>query len=194
MTPVKEYDMRLLEVIQETTDVKIFRFEHPKDSDFRFYPGQFMMASFIGDPEIKYGRAYSIASSPENRKFLEFALDKVAKFTEKMFALEPGAVMKFKGRYGKFYFSEEMKDDIVLIAGGTGITPLIGIMRYCADRKLGNKLKLIYSVKHPESIVYRREFENLKNKNRNFEHVVTITRPEPGENWKGHTGRIDADF
>ena len=36
--------------------------------------------------------------------------------------------------------------------------------------------------------------ENLKNKNRNFEHVVTITRPEPGENWKGHTGRIDADF
>ena len=195
MTPVKEYSLKLLEVIQETPDVRTFRLEYPKDRAFNFYPGQFMMVSFPNDPEIKYGRAYSIASSPENRKYLEFALDKVAKFTEKMFSLKGGEVLKLKGPYGKFYFDENVRNNLLLAAGGTGITPLIGIIRYSADKKLSNKIKFLYSVKEPELIIYRKELESLKSKNRNFDYSVTITRPEESsEEWGGRTGRIDVDF
>jgi|SRR3989338_279426 len=195
MTPVKEYNLKLLKVIQETPDVMAFRFEYPKDRDFNFYPGQFMMVSFINDPQIKYSRAYSIASSPETKKYIEFALDKVAKFTEKMFSLKGGEVLKLKGPYGKFYFDESIKNNLLLVAGGTGITPLMGIIRYSADKKLSNRITLLYSVKEPELIVYRKEIESLKNRNRNFNYSVTITRPEESsEEWNGRTGRIDADF
>ena len=195
MTPVKEYNLKLLEVIQETPDVRAFRFEYPKDNEFNFYPGQFMMVSFINDLEIKYARAYSIASSPGNKKYIEFALDKVAKFTEKMFSLKSGEVLKLKGPYGKFYFDENIKNDLLLVAGGTGITPLIGIIRHSADKKLSNKIKFLYSVKEPELIIYRKELESLKSKNRNFDYSVTITRPEESsEEWGGRTGRIDVDF
>lgn len=194
MTPAKEYNLKLLEVIQETPDVKAFRFEYPKDKDFSFYPGQFMMVYFINDPEIKQGRAYSISSSPENRKYLEIALDKVAKFTEKMFFLKGGEVLKFKGPYGKFYFDESIKNSLLLVAGGTGITPLMGIIRYCADKKLSNKINFLYSVKTPESIIYRKELEALKSKNMNFDYSVTITRLEEDSYWNGRTGRIDIDF
>jgi len=194
MTPVKEYELKLLEVKQEISDVKLFRFEYPKDNDFKFYPGQFMMVSFIDNPEIKYPRAYSLASSPENKKYIEIALDKVAKFTRKMFKLKVGEAMKFKGPYGKFCFTEETKNNLVLIAGGTGITPLIGLVRYCTDRKLSNKIKFLYSVRNPESIIYRKELEKLKNNNKNFDYAVTITRAHANTKWDGKTGRIDADF
>lgn len=195
MTPIKEYSLRLLEVVQETPDVKAFRLEYPKDRDFKFYPGQFMMVSFPNDPEIKYSRAYSIASSPENKKYIEFALDKVAKFTEKMFSLKGGEVLKLKGPYGKFYFDENIKNNLLLVAGGTGITPLMGIIRHSADKKLSNKITLLYSVKEPELIIYRKELESLKSRNRNFDYAVTITRPEESaEKWSGRTGRIGIDF
>ena len=142
----KEYNLKLLEVIQETPEVKLFRFEYPNDTEFKFYPGQFMMVSFLDEHEIKYSRAYSIASSPENREYIEIGLDKVAKFTEKLFELNRGKILKFKGPYGKFYFSEEIKNNLVLIGGGTGITPLMSIVRYCNDKNLSNKLKFLYSV------------------------------------------------
>ena len=110
---VKEYELELIEVVQETPDVKLFRFRMPEG--FYFYPGQFIMAYFIDDAEIKYGRAYSIASSPENKSCIEIGLTKVAKFTSRMFELEKGDVMKIKGPYGKFYFSKEMKNNLILI-------------------------------------------------------------------------------
>lgn len=194
MSSPKEYNLKLLEVVRETPDVKVFRFEYPNDKDFSFYPGQFMMVSFINDSEIKYARAYSIASSPDNKKYLEIALDKVAKFTEKMFRLKGNEILKFKGPYGKFYFDETVKNSLLLVAGGTGITPLMGIIRYCNDKKLNNKIKFLYSVKTPESIVYRKELESLKSKNKNFDYAVTITRLEEDTYWNGRTGRIDIDF
>ena len=103
--------------------------------------------------------------------------------------------MKLKGPYGKFYFDENVRNNLLLAAGGTGITPLIGIIRYSADKKLSNKIKFLYSVKEPELIIYRKELESLKSKNRNFDYSVTITRPEESsEEWGGRTGRIDVDF
>ena len=66
---------------------------------------------------------------------------------------------------------------------------------FSADKKLSNKIKFLYSVKEPELIIYRKELESLKSRNRDFSYSVTITRPEESaEKWSGRTGRIDADF
>ena len=195
MQQIKEYNLKLLEVIQETPEVRLYRFRHPDDNEFNFYPGQFMMVSFIDESEIKYARAYSIASSPENKKYIEMGLDKVAKFTARMFELKGGEILKLKGPYGKFYFSPEMKNNLVLIGGGTGITPLMSIARYCTDKELSNKIKLIYSVKTPEHIIYKDEYEKLKHQNKNFDCTITITRPEESQNeWNGRAGRIDLEL
>ena len=191
---IHEHILKISEIIDETPTVKVFRVELPENADVDFYPGQFFMVSFPNDPEIKTARAYSIASSTMEKNYLEIALNKVGPFTAKMFQLEKGDLLKFKGPYGKFYFSEEMKNDLVLIAGGTGITPLIGIMRYCNDKKLNNKVKFIYSVKSPEEIIYKNELEKIKTSNRNFDYAVTITRAEEDGSWQGRKGRIDLDL
>src|SRR3989338_7716344 len=174
MQQVQEHILKISEIIDETPSVKAFRVELPNNSGIDFYPGQFFMVSFVDDPEIKTARAYSIASSPMQKDYLEIALNKVAAFTEKMFQLKGGDLLKFKGPYGKFYFNEEMKNNLVLIAGGTGITPLMAIIRYCNDKKLSNKIKFFYSVRSPDEIIYRKELEKIKSANENFDYVVTI--------------------
>lgn len=188
---VNEYILKILKIIDETPSVKVFRVKAPEDVNIDFYPGQFFMVSFVDDQEIKTSRAYSIASSPLNKDYLEIGLDKVGPFTTKLFAMKEGDLLKFKGPYGKFYFNEEMKNDLVLIAGGTGITPLMGIIRYCNDKKLSNKIKFIYSVRTQQDIIYKKELEEIKILNKNFDYIVTITRAEDA-NWNGRNGRIDA--
>ena len=191
---IREYILRISEIRDETHSVKSFKVELPKDANIDFYPGQFFMVSFVNEPEIKLSRAYSIASSPLNKNYLEIALDKVGPFTTKLFSMKEGDLLKFKGPYGKFYFNEGMKNNLVLIAGGTGITPLIGIIRYCADKNLSNNIRLIYSVKTPQDIIYREDLEKIKNRNRNFDYAVTVTRAGDESAWNGRKGRIDVEL
>lgn len=193
---VQEHILKISKIIDETPLVKAFRLELPSDININFYPGQFFMVSLIDDPEIKTSRAYSIASSPLNKNYLEIAFDKVGPFTTKLFAMKEDDLLKFKGPYGKFYFNEEINNNLVLIAGGTGITPLMSIIRFCNDKKLSNKAKFIYSVKTPHDIIYKEELEKIKNQNNKFNYIVTVTRlnSEQEHNWRGRTGRVDLDL
>ena len=192
MQQVHEHLLKISEIIDETPSVKSFKAELQRNACVNFYPGQFFMVSFPDGSEIKTGRAYSIASSPEQKDYLEIALNKVGPFTAKLFTIKEGDILKFKGPYGKFYFNEEMKNDLVLIGGGVGITPLIGIIRYCTDKKLSNKIKLFYSVKNPLEIIYHAEIKKIKQDNPNFEYFITITKAEDHHVWGGRRGRIES--
>ena len=193
MQQIQEHILKISRIIDETPSVKAFRVDLPEGADIDFCPGQFFMVSFVDDAEIKTTRAYSIASSPLNNNYLEIALNRVGPFTTKLFSMKEGDLLKFKGPYGKVYFNEEIKNNIVLIAGGTGITPLIGIIRYCTDKNLSNKIKLIYSVKTPQDIIYKDDLEKIKNKNKNFDYVATVTR-DGDSGWKGAKGRINLNL
>lgn len=190
---IQEHRLKIKEIIDETPQVKTFRCETPNSNKINFYPGQFFMVSIKGDEE-NLKRAYSIASSPLEKSYVDIGLNKVGIFSTKLFSTLPGDILIFKGPYGKFYFTDDMKNDLLLIAGGVGITPLISIIRYCTDKKLGNKIKLLYSVRTPEEIIYKNEFEKIKNENENFDYIVTITRPKPEHDWHGMTGHLNEDI
>jgi glycine betaine catabolism B len=187
--PVQEFGLKITEIIDEAPEVKTFRVKIPDSTELKFYPGQFFMVNFGENPNFK--RAYSIASSPLNKKYLDITMNVVGEFTKKLWLAKIGDCLIFKGPYGKFYFSEDIENDLVLIGGGLGITPLMSIIRYCYDKKLANKINLIYSVRTPTDIVYKEELDKIKSENRNFDYKVTVTRPAFGPKWEGRTGRID---
>ena len=91
-------------------------------------------------------------------------------------------------------YDENMKQDLVLIGGGLGISPLRGIIRYCHNKKLQNRINLLYSVKAPEDVVYKDELDKFNDSNFNFDCIVTVTRPKPEDNWDKRTGRIDKEL
>ena len=77
----------------------------------------------------------------------------------------------------------------VLVAGGIGITPLKGMAEYAADRTLSIPVRLVYSNRTEEEIVFKEELEALERNNPNFQALYTLTRPR-SDSWKGRTGRI----
>lgn len=190
MSEIKEHKLKLIKIMDEAPDTKTFRVEIP-DGNIPFYPGQFFMVCF-DDP--KFQRAYSIPSSPTQKNHIDITMDLVGEFTHKLWQTKEGDYLIFKGPYGKFYFDESMNNNLILIGGGLGITPLMSIIRYCNDKKLQNKIKFIYSVKTPENIVFNEELKQIKEQNKNFNYLVTITRSKPEHNWQGRTGRIDSDL
>lgn len=188
---IQDNKLKIIEIIDETLDTKTFRVEIPPGKNIPFFPGQFFMVRF-DDPT--FHRAYSIASSPTQKNHIDITMDLVGEFTHKLWETKVGDYLIFKGPYGKFYFSEEMNNDLILIGGGLGITPLMSIITYCNDKKLQNKINLIYSVKTPKHIVYNEEIKKIKDENKNFDYIITVTRPNNGDNWDGRTGRIDEDL
>ena len=187
--PIQEYKLKIIEIIDETPDIKTFRVEN---KDVLFYPGQFFMVRF--EDSAAFHRAYSIASSPTQKKYMDITMNLVGEFTKKLWQTKAGNYLLFKGPYGKFYFDEAMSNDLVLIGGGLGITPLMSIIRYCNDKSLKNKIILVYSVRTPRDIIYTEEIKKIKEQNNNLNYTITITRPDDKTLWTGKTGRIDIDL
>ena len=190
--PIQEYKLKIIEIIDEVTETKTFRVQVPEEAEINFYPGQFFMVRFDDNPKLQ--RAYSIASSPTQKNYIDITMNLVGEFTKKLWERKVDNFLIFKGPFGKFYFNDEIKNNVVLIGGGLGVTPLMSLIRYCNDKKLPNKVSLIYSVKTPQDIVYNDELKQIKEQNPNFNYNVTITRPQPEQNWNGRTGRIDSDL
>jgi len=191
MQQPQEHKLKLIKIIDEVPETKTFRVEVP-DQNIPFLPGQFFMVRFEDSTTVH--RAYSIASSPTQKNHIDITMDLVGEFTKKLWQAKIGDYLIFKGPYGKFYFDENMNNNLILIGGGLGLTPLMSIIRYCNDKKLQNKIKFIYSVRTPEDIVFNEELKQIKDKNNNFNYTVTITRPKSEHNWQWRTGRIDSDL
>ncbi|HLD06387.1 MAG TPA: FAD-binding oxidoreductase [Candidatus Nanoarchaeia archaeon] len=165
-----------------------------------YAPGQFMMirCEMKEDEEFKIRdgkkpvqqRAFSVSSSPLNTAYLEFT----AKPTENAFfsdylarKVSVGHPFFVSGPFGHFFYQDEMQD-IVLLGAGSGIAPLLGIMRYIRDKRLQAKAHLIYSNKTEQDILWRQEIEGLSGGN--ISHLFTLTQQQ----WEGSKGRIDAEM
>jgi ferredoxin-NADP reductase len=191
--------LRVSKIIQETHDVKTFRLETGSSLPFDFFPGQFIVLSFeFFDPSkgrtVRKNRAFSISSSPTEKNYLEITVKKTGRVSTYLHeSVQEGDLLTVKNRAGEFYFQEGMAQELVLIAGGTGIAPLMSVVRYVAQRKLPVKMTLIYSNRTPADIIFQKELQNLESTNPLFRCVYTMTRSE-GYSWRGLTGRIDQEL
>jgi ferredoxin-NADP reductase len=161
---------------------KSISFSRPEGFDF--LPGQHALFYINKDG----ARPFTMTSSPLDRRLIEFGIKRVGDFTSKMFNLKKGDEVEITGPLGTFFFEEEIKDDLVFIAGGSGITPFISMMRYIEDKNLKNKITLIYSVKKSDEIMFLGEIERIKENGIINKVVYTVTGEDP--EWDGERGRI----
>ena len=96
-----------------------------------------------------------------------------------------------RGPFGDFIIDEERP--ALFIAGGIGITPLKGMAEYAADKRLQIPIKLLYSNRTEDEIIYRAELEELEQNNSKFQVIHTLTGEKVTNNWAGSKGRIDKD-
>jgi glycine betaine catabolism B len=157
-----------------------------KPVGFSFRPTQFTFLSLKTDGGWDV-RPMSIATST-TRPNLEYAVRVGDSPFKRAFAsLRPGDTVAVQGPFGHFLLEEDRP--AVLLAGGIGITPLKGMAEYATDKGLPIPIRLVYSNRSEEEIVYRAELEDLARLNPRFSVLHTLTRNAP-KGWEGSVGRI----
>ena len=154
-TPVK-LPAEVKNLIHHADGVKSFIVKPLKPCP-NFKPGQFLhLAMDEYEPSFHWpeSRVFSIANSPTRRDKLRITFSVKGKFTERMYSdVKTGDVLWLKLPYGSFSFPD-IESEIVLIAGGTGITPFVSFLEYAIDKKTNTKISLYYGVKSPEYLIF----------------------------------------
>ncbi len=182
----------ILEVIDniiETHDTKTIRFKIASQVDFK--PGQFGMLTLnvVRDGKDKTEKkAYSIASIP-GKDYIDFTVKKhnPGPFGTSMQNLKPGDKVAVEYPYGLFFHLPELGNDIVLIGAGSGIVPLMSIIRNNTEHNHPVKMRLIYTNKTKNDIIYHKELIELEKKNKNLKLYLATTQDE---SWEGLNGRV----
>jgi ferredoxin-NADP reductase len=201
LTPLTNHEnakspMRLLlsQTEQQTHDTKTLRFEILDERRFCAKPGQFLTFQWTIDGQ-RVRRSYTVSSSPVHENYVEITPKRMENGCVSVFLNErakPGLAVEASGPYGRFYFDETLHKNIVLIAAGSGITPMISMLCYIDDLELATPVTLLYCVPTGADIIFEKEFSRLGRSLPNFKYEVCLSKPDP--TWKGRSGRLTEEF
>ena len=154
------------------------------EKNFHFLPGQFVMAAQEEYPSVS--RAYSIAAAQDNNH-IELCIKILEKgaLSSALNKIKEGDQLLIDGPYGKFVL-QEAQEDLIFIAGGTGIAPIRAMLQALWKQGKKNEMWLFYRFKEQESYLYREEWEAAAQERKNF-HLIPSTRGS--SQWKGETDR-----
>jgi len=178
---------------KRTRSVTSFFFTPEKPFSFR--AGQHVEVRLTAPDGYHAQRAYSIASAPENHDSIELAIEKLETGEVSPFfheVAQAGDEIELRGPIGGHFIWENADGGPVLLAGaGSGVAPLMSMIRHHANKKSDVPMLLLLSARSWEDVIFRDELLALDKKNAAFKLVLTITRETPKRD--GDYGRrIDA--
>jgi ferredoxin-NADP reductase len=186
--------LRLASTSRQTHDAQTLRFVLSDGRRLIARPGQFLTFSFLFDGK-KIARSYSICSSPARSGYVEITPKRVSQGCVSVFLNDRarvGMTVEATGPHGHFCFDENKHQNIVLIAAGSGITPIMAMLRYIDDLCLGTPATLLYSVRTSDDIIFQSELEELRGRLKNFHYHLLLSQPD--KDWRGPHGRINLEF
>jgi sulfhydrogenase subunit gamma (sulfur reductase) len=193
--PYLPYPVRIDQIITETEDrnIKTFKFVFldPQDEEkFAYHPGQFAELSIAGKGEIPIG----IASSPTEKGFLLFSVNKVGLVTQFLHNMKEGEVMGVRGPLGNWYPLDQMEGkNIVIVAGGFAFTTLRSTIVYLIDpanRKRFKDITVIYGARTPGMLLYKDELAAWEARDDIKMHITVDGTDDP--DWKYNIGFVPA--
>jgi ferredoxin-NADP reductase/dissimilatory sulfite reductase (desulfoviridin) alpha/beta subunit/nitrite reductase/ring-hydroxylating ferredoxin subunit len=182
--------LRVLDIIQETPDVRTVRLDNSSRSIRIHRPGQHVKVCVPG-PAGPAWRSFTISSAPTRPDLLEITVKRNPNgiVSNAIHLLAPGADLTVKGPQGRFVFDPERhKEALVLAVAGSGVTPAMSILRTIRDLQLDQPVTLLYGCRAREDVIFAAELESLRLPLASFRLIVTLSRPDP--DWMGATGRV----
>lgn len=180
------------EVVHISKDAVNVIFEKPEEA-FNYQPGQFItVISSVDGNKIR--RAYSLCSTPFLDKFPAITVKRVDEGRMSNHindSFKGGDVVEVMEPMGQFTleFNEETSRNMTFIGGGSGITPLISIIRSVLLKQLDSKITLIYANRNVEQVIFREMLESLRVANSDRFKVIHILEDDP-DGFAELTGRL----
>ncbi len=189
--------LKVVKTFIETETVRTFRFVAPDGGvlPFRWLAGQHLTLA-LDTPTGPIKRAYTIASSPNQTRYLEITVKRESHIGGSSFLhdkVRAGDFLKVYGPAGSFTFEGEESAGIVLIAGGVGITPMMSKIRNLTEQAWTHPVKLIYAVQKLDQIIFANELEILRQRHANFQLLV-IPTTVINSLWKGPRGFLTLEI
>ena len=192
----------------ESTDVTSFKFSKQNDqggvaedkkTTLNYTAGQFAffdMGGVYNDPKGPI-RHFTISSSPTENFIMFSTRIRDSPYKKRLSTLQEGAKVKVRGPEGQFVLHEDYSKPAVFLSGGIGVTPFRSMLKYAPDKQLTLKIVMFDSNRNSDNILFKKEFDDWADKNKNLKIIYTISDDEQQQSssaandWKGEYGRID---
>src|SRR5689334_17899342 len=176
----------------ETPTVRSFTLGVPSWSGHE--PGQHVDLRLTAEDGYSVERSYSIASEPERTGEVDITVERIPGGEVSAFLYDdvvPGDRLEVRGPIGGYFvWDVPLGGPLFLVAGGSGVVPLMAIARH--RKRAGSTVptRLLFSSRNAEDIIYRDELDRLASVGDGFEVIHTLTRSRPA-GWTGYDRRID---
>ena len=179
----------------ETAKVKSFTLTLP--DWMRHRAGQHYDIRLTAEDGYQAQRSYSIASEPEREGEVDITVERINDGEVSTYmhdVLIPGDRIEARGPIGGYFVWEAtMTEPLLLIAGGSGVVPLMSMIRHRAAAGAMTATRLLYSSRNFEDVIYYNELEKLRAENNGLQIFHTLTRSQPA-GWEGYARRIDQNM
>ena len=187
--------MRVVDIIDETGSTRTFRLV-PEDAPLPpFIAGQYITV-FVETDGIRTARPYSISSAPNQRGYYEITIRRVPEGLVSGFFLDtvkPGDAVQASGPQGFFYYNPVIHEKtIICIAGGSGITPFMSMIREVVECGQDREIRLIYGNRSVDDIIFHKELSRISGRFDNISYISVLEMPP--EDYSGKQGFITADM
>jgi ring-1,2-phenylacetyl-CoA epoxidase subunit PaaE len=189
-------DLTVKQIVLETKDAISIVFEQPSDK-INYKSGQFLtLITSINGKDVR--RAYSLCSSPFVDADLAVTVKRVDNGLMSNWLpdnLKAGQKLKVMEPMGQFTteFSKDHKRHLVLFGGGSGITPIMSIIKSILNQEPESICSLIYCNRDIDSIIFKDELTRLETKYEGRLHVIHILDNAP-MNWQGYSGLLNKEM
>ncbi len=182
----------VVRVRQETSSVKTFTLSLPNWVPHR--AGQHYDVRLTAPDGYQAQRSYSIASSPEQKGEVDLTVERLEEGEVSTYlhdVLIVGDQVELRGPIGGYFVWEaSMGGPLLLVAGGSGVVPLMAMIRHRQAAGSHVPVRLLYSSRTYEDIIYRDELDRLSREKDGLVIFHTLTREQPA-GWEGYSRRID---
>jgi ring-1,2-phenylacetyl-CoA epoxidase subunit PaaE len=193
----KYRDLTVKDIIQETKDTVSIVFEQPADNPVQYKSGQFLtLIANIKGKEVR--RAYSLCSSPFVDRDLAVTVKRVDDGLMSNWLpdnVKAGAKVRVMEPMGQFTteFSRDRKRHLIMFAGGSGITPMMSIIKSILTQEPDSMVSLIYCNRDIDSIIFKDALDDMQTNDEGRLHVIHVLDNAP-MNWQGYSGLLNHDM
>ena len=192
---IKEFICDVESITDMTYDIKRLRLKLPQGEQIHFKAGQFMQlySKPYGKVKEEVFRAYSISSKASEHDYLELLVRLVPGGIATGYvhqALKEGDKLQLSGPYGDFYLRGQEGEELIMIAGGSGLAPIRSLVYDVIEKGLPNKMRFFFGANTMRDLYYMEEFAQIEQDHPQFKFIPCLAKPAPEDNWQGVTGFV----
>ncbi|MFV0452978.1 MAG: NADH:ubiquinone reductase (Na(+)-transporting) subunit F [Propioniciclava sp.] len=187
--PLRQGSAEVVAITPVTHDLRHLVLRLEPGLDLKYFPGQYLDITVPGTDEH---RSFSMANPPSRDGTVDFII-KV--YPDGLFSqyldnqMQVGDQVEVEGPFGTFTLRENRTGDLVFLAGGAGLAPVLALLRSMAERKIERKAVFYYGVRTRRDLCFEDDLHALEDQIPGFRYVPALSEPE-GQDWDGETGLI----